>query len=275
MSGRARAAWEAAAAHEASGAARDAAGLLRVVGNDAYRTGQFLVAARVSHASWQGMQARGMRGGLVGKSRRYCWAGMPSNAATTAGHRSRLIGSLADGLVYGLVYGGAFDGSQHINCWTCHFLLSLLAWAPASKRLRESCTTKCARTHAGECPCFAYLQLKKPSHKHTPIPPFARATHTNTKAFDALERRDPDPRYWEAKQGAAVGVFQAVIAGGWGTSPDPGEGRRRPPRLRLVTRYPGAAGAAAAAWSGDGRRAALAEVAAVLGRPTGKHSRTH
>jgi intraflagellar transport protein 56 len=33
------------------------------------------------------------------------------------------------------------------------------------------------------------------------------------KAFDALERLDPAPQYWEAKVGAAVGVLQAVIAG--------------------------------------------------------------
>jgi len=33
------------------------------------------------------------------------------------------------------------------------------------------------------------------------------------KAFDVLERLDPDPEYWEGKRGACVGVFQAVIAG--------------------------------------------------------------
>jgi len=33
------------------------------------------------------------------------------------------------------------------------------------------------------------------------------------KAFDVLERLDPDPEYWEGKRGAAVGVFQMVIAG--------------------------------------------------------------
>jgi hypothetical protein len=48
LSGRAPEAWAAAEAHDASGAAGDAAGLLRGVGDDAYRTGQFLVAAQVS-----------------------------------------------------------------------------------------------------------------------------------------------------------------------------------------------------------------------------------
>ena len=33
------------------------------------------------------------------------------------------------------------------------------------------------------------------------------------KAFDVLERIDPDPEYWEGKRGALVGTFQKVIAG--------------------------------------------------------------
>ena len=33
------------------------------------------------------------------------------------------------------------------------------------------------------------------------------------KAFDVLERLDPDPEYWEGKRGAIVGVFQLVVAG--------------------------------------------------------------
>jgi len=32
------------------------------------------------------------------------------------------------------------------------------------------------------------------------------------KAFDVLERLDPDPEFWEGKRGAAVGVFQRVLA---------------------------------------------------------------
>lgn len=32
------------------------------------------------------------------------------------------------------------------------------------------------------------------------------------KAFDVLERLDPDPEFWEGKRGAAVGVFQKVMA---------------------------------------------------------------
>jgi hypothetical protein len=34
------------------------------------------------------------------------------------------------------------------------------------------------------------------------------------KAFDMLERLDPNPEYWEGKRGACVGVFQAVLPTG-------------------------------------------------------------
>lgn len=34
-----------------------------------------------------------------------------------------------------------------------------------------------------------------------------------TKAFDMLERLDPNPEYWEGKRGAAIGLFQLIIAG--------------------------------------------------------------
>jgi intraflagellar transport protein 56 len=33
------------------------------------------------------------------------------------------------------------------------------------------------------------------------------------KAFDVLERIDPNPEYWDGKRGACVGVFQQVLAG--------------------------------------------------------------
>jgi len=35
----------------------------------------------------------------------------------------------------------------------------------------------------------------------------------SAKAFDVLERLDPNPEYWEGKRGACVGLFQAVVAG--------------------------------------------------------------
>merc|ERR1719174_2593843 len=43
------------------------------------------------------------------------------------------------------------------------------------------------------------------------------------KAFDILERLDPDPEFWEGKRGAAMGVFQKVVAG-----------KERPERLQEV-----------------------------------------
>lgn len=33
------------------------------------------------------------------------------------------------------------------------------------------------------------------------------------KAFDMLERLDPNPEHWEGKRGACVGVFQRIVAG--------------------------------------------------------------
>jgi len=35
----------------------------------------------------------------------------------------------------------------------------------------------------------------------------------SVKAFDVLERLDPDPEFWEGKRGAAIGVFQMVVTG--------------------------------------------------------------
>ena len=32
------------------------------------------------------------------------------------------------------------------------------------------------------------------------------------RAFDKLERLDPEPEFWEGKRGAAIGVFQKVVA---------------------------------------------------------------
>ena len=37
--------------------------------------------------------------------------------------------------------------------------------------------------------------------------------YVSAKAFDVLERLDPNPEYWEGKRGACVGLFQAIIAG--------------------------------------------------------------
>jgi intraflagellar transport protein 56 len=35
----------------------------------------------------------------------------------------------------------------------------------------------------------------------------------SAKAFDVLERLDPNPEFWEGKRGACIGVFQMIIAG--------------------------------------------------------------
>ena len=36
--------------------------------------------------------------------------------------------------------------------------------------------------------------------------------YISAKAFDVLERLDPNPEYWEGKRGACVGLFQMIIA---------------------------------------------------------------
>uniref|UniRef100_A0A2R8PLU0 Intraflagellar transport protein 56 n=1 Tax=Callithrix jacchus TaxID=9483 RepID=A0A2R8PLU0_CALJA len=35
----------------------------------------------------------------------------------------------------------------------------------------------------------------------------------SAKAFDVLERLDPNPKYWKGKKGACVGIFQMILAG--------------------------------------------------------------
>ena len=37
-----------------------------------------------------------------------------------------------------------------------------------------------------------------------------KAWYFSAKAFDVLERLDPNPEYWEGKRGAAIGCFQKV-----------------------------------------------------------------
>jgi intraflagellar transport protein 56 len=33
------------------------------------------------------------------------------------------------------------------------------------------------------------------------------------RGFDILERMDPNPEFWEGKQGACAGAFQQIVAG--------------------------------------------------------------
>ena len=56
--------------------------------------------------------------------------------------------------------------------------------------------------------CFL---LPPPSRSPTPAlgPQMGHFLYA-AKAFDVLERLDPDPEYWEGKRGACVGVFQQV-----------------------------------------------------------------
>lgn len=35
----------------------------------------------------------------------------------------------------------------------------------------------------------------------------------SAKAFDVLERLDPNPEYWDGKRGACVGIFRAIVQG--------------------------------------------------------------
>nr|CAB3267332.1 intraflagellar transport protein 56-like [Phallusia mammillata] len=40
-----------------------------------------------------------------------------------------------------------------------------------------------------------------------------RCFYVAAKAFDVLERIDPNPEYWDGKRGACVGLFQQIVAG--------------------------------------------------------------
>lgn len=35
----------------------------------------------------------------------------------------------------------------------------------------------------------------------------------SARAFDILERTDPNPEFWEGKRGACAGAFQLILAG--------------------------------------------------------------
>ncbi|GLE00351.1 hypothetical protein PINS_up009108 [Pythium insidiosum] len=57
----------------------------------------------------------------------------------------------------------------------------------------------------------------------------ARAFFLAVKAFDVLERLDPDPEYWEAKRGACLGYCQQLATG-----EEPVDLRRADEVLRLL-----------------------------------------
>ena len=41
----------------------------------------------------------------------------------------------------------------------------------------------------------------------------AGAYYFSAKAFDVLERLDPNPDYWDGKRGACIGVFKNIVEG--------------------------------------------------------------
>ncbi|KAG8138056.1 hypothetical protein E2320_003986 [Naja naja] len=50
--------------------------------------------------------------------------------------------------------------------------------------------------------------------KHVPLSSAQMGQfYYSAKAFDVLERLDPNPEYWEGKRGACVGIFQMIVAG--------------------------------------------------------------
>eukprot|EP00730_Choanoeca_flexa_P001613 TRINITY_DN10709_c0_g1_i4.p1 TRINITY_DN10709_c0_g1~~TRINITY_DN10709_c0_g1_i4.p1 ORF type:complete len:583 (+),score=112.27 TRINITY_DN10709_c0_g1_i4:56-1804(+) len=65
----------------------------------------------------------------------------------------------------------------------------------------------------------AYLKMETSSDSYHLLQLLANdcykmgAFYYAAKAFDVLERLDPDPNYWTGKRGACIGVFQQIIAG--------------------------------------------------------------
>ncbi|XP_016304836.1 intraflagellar transport protein 56 isoform X1 [Sinocyclocheilus anshuiensis] len=64
-----------------------------------------------------------------------------------------------------------------------------------------------------------YLRLETPSDPFSLLQLIANDCYKMgqfyyaAKAFDALERLDQNPEYWEGKRGACVGIFQLILAG--------------------------------------------------------------
>ncbi|KAL8221803.1 UNVERIFIED_CONTAM: hypothetical protein K2H54_074509 [Gekko kuhli] len=72
-------------------------------------------------------------------------------------------------------------------------------------------------------PRLPQLEIESPAHDRMeatepamqseyPAQPEMGQFYYSAKAFDVLERLDPNPEYWEGKRGACVGIFQMIIA---------------------------------------------------------------
>ena len=144
-----------------------------------------------------------------------------------------LLRQFDDVLIYLRSIKTYFSGEDSFNCNFGVALASVHEWEEAEEALllvqdeamRSEYTylSWLARVHImnlkSELAWDLYLRMETGNESFSLLQLIANdcyatgAFYIAAKAFDVLERLDPNPEFWEGKRGACVGVLQAVIAG--------------------------------------------------------------